>query len=290
MNSTQFAAWLQPPMPITSMYQRKPLIMGVLNVTPDSFSDGGRFFETNHAIQHAQTMIEQGADIIDIGGESSRPGAQPIDCEEELRRVIPVIEGIRAISDIMISIDTQKAAVMKSAVASGASMINDIYALQGPDALSSAARLNVTVSLMHMQGTTNAMHTNPTYTQPVVEEINDFFNNRISACLDAGIKHSNLILDPGIGFGKSVQHNLNILNQLSAFQRHKLPLLLGVSRKSTIGIITNKPVLERVPAGIATAVFATLQGVNIIRTHDISETKQALDMIDAIKEQGKKHD
>ena len=290
MNSTQFAAWLQTTMPFTSTYQRKPLIMGVLNVTPDSFSDGGRFLDPNHAFQHAQTMLEQGVDMIDVGGESSRPGAQAIHCDEELRRVIPVIERIRAISDIVISIDTQKADVMKAAVAAGASMINDIHALQGPDALSSAARLDVPVVLMHMQGTPQSMQVNPTYTHNIVEEINDFFESRVSACLSAGIKHSHIILDPGIGFGKSVQHNLHLLNQLAAFQRHKLPLLLGVSRKSTIGTITHKPVLERVSAGIATAVFAALQGVNIIRTHDVSETKQALDMIDAIKEQGKKHD
>ncbi|HBI21088.1 MAG TPA: dihydropteroate synthase [Legionella sp.] len=256
--------------------------MGVLNRTPDSFSDGGHFLEQHQAMQRARMMIEQGADIIDVGGESSRPGAVEISCAEELARVIPIIEAIRSISDICISIDTRKALVMKAAVAAGASIINDIQALRGVDALSVAAQLDVPVCLMHMQGMPDSMQTSPHYASGILDEINLFFEQRIQACVQAGISRERLILDPGFGFGKSVEHNLTLLNGLAAFQRHGLPLLLGVSRKSTLGAITQKPVDERGPAGIAAAVFAATQGVQMIRTHDVGETNQALQMLDAI--------
>ena len=290
MNSAQLTAWCHTTMPSSLTYLRKPLIMGILNTTPDSFSDGGRFLNPEHAYQQAQMMIEHGADIIDIGGESTRPGAQRISCNEELDRVIPVIERIRATSDIAISIDTQKAHVMEAAIHAGACFINDINALQSKDALSTAARLKMPICLMHMQGEPDSMQVNPTYTNNVVDEINNFFIHRIHACEEAGILRKHIILDPGVGFGKSVEHNLLILNQLSAFQIHGLPILLGVSRKSTIGVIISKPVLERLSAGLATAVFAALQGVTMIRTHDVAETKQALDMLDAIMKQDKTND
>jgi dihydropteroate synthase len=269
-------------MPSSQSYLRKPLIMGILNVTPDSFSDGGRFVDPAQAFQHAQSMIEQGADIIDIGGESTRPGAPRISDTEELERVIPVIERIQAASDTMLSIDTQKAYVMQEAVNAGAGFINDINALRSPDALSTAASLDLPICLMHMQGEPSSMQVNPTYTNHIIDEINAFFTRRIQACENAKIPREHLIIDPGIGFGKSVEHNLTILKHLSSFKVHQLPILLGVSRKSTIGVIIHKLVLERLSAGIAAAVFAALQGVTIIRTHDVAETKQALDMLDSI--------
>ena len=264
------------------MYRQKPLIMGVLNATPDSFSDGGRFLKRQDAAIRVERMIAEGADIIDVGGESSRPGATEVSCAEELARVLPVIECIRAISDICISIDTQKADVMKAAVLAGASFINDIHALQGRGALSVASQLDVPVCIMHMQGLPGFMQANPHYANSIIDEINHFFEQRIQACVDAGISRERLILDPGFGFGKSVEHNLSLMNGMAAFQRHGLPLLLGVSRKSTLGAITHASVGARGPAGIASAVFAALQGVRIIRTHDVGETNQALQMLDAI--------
>jgi dihydropteroate synthase len=285
VNSEQFYQWctqsFSPTVP-SSNYLRKPLIMGILNVTPDSFSDGGRFLAVNAAYQQAQCLIEQGADIIDIGGESTKPGADDVSCSEELERVIPVIERIRAVSDVCISIDTCKAAVMKAAVAAGASFINDIKALRAEGALQVAAELKVPVCLMHMQGVPKSMQENPYYANDVVDDINQFFQQRIEACLDVGMSRKNLMVDPGFGFGKSVQHNLCIVKRLVEFQQHGLPVLLGVSRKSTIGAILQKPVLDRLVGGIALEVVAALQGVSIIRTHDVGSTNQALQMVDAI--------
>ena len=260
----------------------KPLVMGILNVTPDSFSDAGNYLDPEAACRRAQAMIDQGVDIIDIGGESSRPGATPVSCENELDRVIPVIERIRSVSDVCLSIDTCKAAVMEAAVIAGASLINDINALQGEGALSAVARMTVPVCLMHMQGSPGTMQNNPRYSQDIIVEINQFFHERIEACEQAGIQRERLILDPGFGFGKSVQHNLLILKRLNEFQEHARPILLGVSRKSTLGAVLNKRALERMPGGLATAVYAVLHGVSIIRTHDVDETTQALQMIDAI--------
>ena len=256
--------------------------MGILNVTPDSFSDGGHFLDSRAAYLHAIHMIEQGVDIIDIGGESTKPGAEAISCAEELARIIPVIERIRAVSDICISVDTSKAEVMQAAIAAGASFINDVAALSGDDSLATAARLNVPVCLMHMQGVPKSMQDNPSYTDNVVDEINLFFQQRIDACLKAGFCREQLILDPGFGFGKSVQHNLSIVKRFSEFQQHGLPLLLGVSRKSTIGAVLQKGVSERLTGSIATEIVAALHGASIIRTHDVGETNQALQMVDAI--------
>lgn len=285
MNSEQFFQWCRSSKPSVvqpSILHPKPLIMGILNITPDSFSDGGTFIDKTLALQRTQEMIAQGADIIDIGGESTRPGATPISIQEELSRIIPVIEAIRATSDICISIDTHKAEVMSGAVASGATFINDIQALRGPQALETAAGLNVPICLMHMKGTPASMQKAPHYEIDVVLEINRFFEERIHACLNAGIPLTHLILDPGFGFGKTVSQNLRIVRQLNEFLIHGLPLLLGVSRKSTLGVVLDKAVDERLLGGIATATYAVLQGVSMIRTHDVEETKQALKMIDAI--------
>lgn len=275
MNSEQFKAWRQRSI-------RKPLIMGVLNVTPDSFSDAGQFLDPNAAVQQAFSMIEHGADIIDIGGESSKPGATAVSIEDELQRVIPVIEHIRSMHDICISIDTCKAEVMEAAVGVGASMINDINALRGAGALQVAARLDVPICLMHMQGTPETMQNNPQYAMDIIDEINQFFRQRIDACDQSGIARERLILDPGFGFGKSVQHNLRLLKRIAEFQQHGLPVLLGVSRKSTLGAILQKQVRERLSGGLAVAVFAALHGISIIRTHDVDETQQAFHMLDAI--------
>jgi dihydropteroate synthase len=256
--------------------------MGILNVTPDSFSDAGCFFHQQAALDRACVMIEEGADIIDIGGASSRPGAQPVSTEEELARVIPVIERLHAISDICISIDTDNAVVMSAAVHAGAGMINDIRALRAEHALSTAAGLNVPICLMHMQGNPATMQHNPSYTGDVIDEINQFFRQRIHACEQFGIPPQHMILDPGFGFGKSVHHNLLILKRLAEFNSHRRPILLGVSRKNTLGVVLQKSVSERLSAGLAAAVYTALQGVGIMRTHDVSETVQALSMLDAI--------
>lgn len=256
--------------------------MGILNVTPDSFSDGGRFIDVDRAYQHAMRMIEQGADIIDIGGESSRPGAQPVSSEEEAGRVLPIIQRICANSDVSISIDTSKADVMQSAVLAGATMINDITALRGPNALETAAHLNVPICLMHMKGSPCTMQENIDYKHDVLTELDHFFKARIDACLKAGIAPDKLILDPGFGFGKSVTNNLTLVNKLSRFHIHKRPLMLGVSRKNTLGLILEKNIDQRMIGGITMAIFAAMQGVSIIRTHDVDETQQALRVLDKI--------
>lgn len=276
MNKQQFLTWLKN--------QPNALVMGVLNVTPDSFYDGGRYTSLNSAYQRAQTMINEGVDIIDIGGESTRPGAKSPSDNEELDRVIPIIEHIRAASDICISIDTSKPLVMQEAVKVGANLINDVRALSQDSALSIVAKLNVPLCLMHMQGSPVSMQNNPQYTD-LIKEINLFFEQRILACLNAGIKREYIILDPGFGFGKSAAHNLLMIKQLNAFQQHHLPLLLGVSRKSTIGAILQQPPTKRLPGSLALAVFAVLQGVSIIRTHDVAEMRQALMMIEQINKE-----
>lgn len=258
--------------------------MGVLNITPNSFSDGGDYLDVNKACNHAFKMVEQGADLIDLGGEASNPygGYASVSVDEELSRIIPVILAIREGSDICLSIDTCKAEVMKEAIAAGASMINDIQALSGNDACQTARKLNVPICLMHMKGSPETMQDSPEYQEDVVDEINQFFRERISACVQAGIPDTQLILDPGIGFGKSMSHNLNILKHLSSFHQHRRPVLLGISRKRVIGEVLDKPIAERMIGSIAAAVYASMQGMAIIRTHDVDETNQALSMVDAI--------
>ncbi len=279
MNKEQFTVWLKTP-----ANQRNSLVMGILNVTPNSFYDGGHYITPSLAYDQAQAMIEQGVDLIDIGGESSKPGAEPVSLNDELDRVIPVIERVCASNDICVSIDTRKPAVMQAAIAAGAACINDISALMADDAVSTAARLQVPVCLMHMKGLPRDMQEAPHYDTHVVEEINDFFKQRIAICLEAGIARDRLILDPGFGFGKSVQHNIQLTRQFSAFQQHQLPLLLGVSRKSTIGAILKQTLADRLPGGLALAVYAVTQGASIIRTHDVAETKQALIILDVIRQ------
>lgn len=256
--------------------------MGVLNITPDSFSDGGAFFEHNLAIEHAHAMLEQGVDIIDIGGESTRPGAAFVPAEEELKRILPVIELIRQTSDVCISVDTWKPEVMQSAVKAGASMINDIRALSVDGALDTAASLDVPICLMHMQGMPSTMQNNPSYTKGILPELDAFFAERILACKKAGISSQRLFIDPGFGFGKTVHHNLLLLKSLHSLQKHGLPILVGFSRKSTIGHVLKTDISNRLNGSLSAAVYAAQHGASVIRTHDVIETKQALDMLDAI--------
>ncbi|MGD8927136.1 MAG: dihydropteroate synthase [Thioalkalispiraceae bacterium] len=261
----------------------KPRVMGVLNVTPDSFSDGGRFTNINSALQQARSMVDEGAAIIDIGGESTRPGAQAVDAQTELDRVIPIIERIAGELDVIISIDTSKATVMQHAIDAGAHMINDVAGLRGENALTTAAELQVPVCVMHMKGEPRTMQAAPDY-QDVVAEVIDFLASRKQACLDAGIGGDQIILDPGFGFGKTVQHNLEIMRGLPIIMELNSPILLGVSRKSTIGAILDRPVEQRLYGSLALASLASWFGVKIIRAHDIRATVDALETVYAVQQ------
>jgi len=260
-----------------------PIIMGVLNITPDSFSDGGRFFESQNAIDQAILMVEQGADIIDIGGESTRPGAPDVSEEDELNRVLPVIEALSGNINVPISIDTSKPVVMKRAVESGASIINDVFALRSDDALEMAASLGVDVCLMHMQGNPRTMQQNPRY-DDVVLEVKDFFAERIEACAKVGIKPESITLDPGFGFGKNLAHNVALLKNLSEFHEFGVSILAGLSRKSMIGaLLGDKEVDERMIGSVTAALIAADNGADIIRAHDVAETRDALRVWERIK-------
>jgi dihydropteroate synthase len=283
VNAKQFMGWLERQGQLSlDNFPEKPLIMGIVNVTPDSFSDGGKFLSMDRACERAFQLMTQGADLIDVGGQSTRPGAQPVSVDVELRRVIPVIEQIRVNSDICISIDTNKSEVMEAAVRAGADMINDVCALRSDGALAMAAKLAVPICLMHMQGNPHNMQEQPYYPHGVLEEVTQFFEERIAECEGAGIDSTHLILDPGFGFGKRVQENLLMVQKLNCFLAFKKPLLLGVSRKSTIGVVLAKEVGDRLIGSIAVAVYAALNGVGIIRTHDVDETNQALQMLNMI--------
>ncbi len=256
-------------------------VMGVLNVTPDSFSDGGRFVDTEKALAHAIAMAEAGAAIIDIGGESTRPGANDISEQQEIDRVVPIIQALRSEITIPISIDTSKAAVMKAAVQAGAGLINDVRALQDTDALLTAQQCDVSVCLMHMQGQPRTMQQQPHY-HDVVAEIIQFFRQRIDACLAAGINQDKIIIDPGFGFGKTTQHNLLLMKHLQQFKQLGVPILLGVSRKASIGELLNAPVNKRLAGSLAMATVAAMNGANIIRAHDVKETVDAMTMVNAL--------
>ena len=257
--------------------------MGILNVTPDSFSDGGRFVDIDTAKRHAERMAKDGASIIDVGGESTRPGAGSVSEAEELERVIPVIEAVQAVSDLPISIDTSKALVMREAVSSGAALINDVLALQEPGALLAAAELGVPVCLMHMQGRPRSMQHAPQY-DDVVSEVAAFLEERVSACVTAGIDRQRIIIDPGFGFGKTHAHNVELLANLRQLQKLDVPLLIGISRKSTLGEITGRDVEDRMAGSISAAVIAVMQGAKIVRAHDVKETMDALRVAQAVLE------
>ncbi|MGH7109188.1 MAG: dihydropteroate synthase [Stellaceae bacterium] len=254
----------------------RPLVMGVVNVTPDSFSDGGRWFDAAQAIAHGRALVKAGADILDIGGESTRPGAEPVSPEEEIRRIEPVVRELAA-SGAIVSIDTRRAAVMERALAAGARIWNDISALAGdPDSLARAARHRVPVVLMHMRGDPRTMQQDPVYASPLVEVL-DVLEARIAACAGAGIAPERLAIDPGIGFGKRVPHNLELIAGIGAFHALGCPVVLGASRKSTIARVSRgEPAEERLPGSLALGLFALGQGAQILRVHDVAETRQAL--------------
>lgn len=252
-----------------------PKIMGILNFTPDSFSDSGQFFQLDKALYHAEKMLNAGASIIDIGGESTRPMAEEVSLEQELERVIPLVEAIHQRFDCWISVDTSKAEVMQQAAEVGMDMINDIRALSEPNALHTAAQLNLPVCIMHMQGQPRTMQTAPQYND-VVQEVRSFLQKKIEQCYQAGIAPQHILIDPGFGFGKDVQHNYQLLAHLSEFADLGFPVLVGLSRKSMLGAILNKPVEQRLIASVTGALIAAQNGAKILRVHDVAETADAL--------------
>lgn len=259
-----------------------PFIMGILNATPDSFSDGGKFNTVEKALIQCEQMINNGADIIDIGGESTRPGAARVEKEEEINRVVPLIKELRKRFDILISIDTSKAAVAKTALDNGADMINDISGVSDPEMLEVIRSFKSSVCIMHMQGNPETMQKDPVYKKDVVHEIYDILNSRINTVIEAGLKRSQCIIDPGIGFGKTLEHNLKILKRIDEFKSLHCPLLLGTSRKSFIGSITGNSVDERLAGSLAT-ISASFPYIDIYRVHDVKETKDTLNILKAIK-------
>jgi dihydropteroate synthase len=256
--------------------------MGVVNVTPDSFSDGGRCYDGRAALAHAQALIEQGADILDIGGESTRPGAEPVSLEEERRRVIPVIEALAQCGRPM-SIDTRKPELMAEAISAGASLVNDVDALEGPGALATVAPASVAVCLMHKQGDPRTMQQNPYYSD-VVTEVRDYLKGRVDAALHAGIARERIVIDPGFGFGKTQQHNIALLRNLAELTALGVPVLAGLSRKAMLGRITGREPQDRVQASVAAALFAADRGAGILRVHDVTETRDALAVWWALKD------
>jgi dihydropteroate synthase len=261
----------------------RPLVMGVLNVTPDSFSDGGRHARLDDAVEHGVRMAQEGAAIIDVGGESTRPGAQPVGLAEELRRVVPVIERLRPRIQAVLSVDTSKPEVMRAAAAAGAGMINDVRALREPGALEAAAASGCAVCLMHMQGEPRTMQDSPGYLD-VVAQVRQFLRERVEACLAAGVSAERIVLDPGFGFGKTLQHNLELLRNLAELSVSGLPLLAGLSRKSIAGALTARPPHERVYGSVALAVVAALHGARILRVHDVTATVDALNVVCAVED------
>lgn len=255
-------------------------VMGILNVTPDSFSDGGQFNSLDAALFRAEQMVNEGATWLDVGGESTRPGAADVAEQEELDRVVPVIDALQRRFDVKISVDTSKAAVMAAAVSAGAAMINDVRALREPGALAVVAASNVLVCLMHMAGQPRTMQQAPAYDN-VVNDVKVFLQERIDACVAAGISAERIWLDPGFGFGKSVEHNYQLLAHLADFRSLGRPLLVGVSRKSMLGAVTGRDTNERLAASVSAATIAMLQGAEIIRVHDVAATVDAMKVVQA---------
>lgn len=256
--------------------------MGILNVTPDSFSDGGAFFDLEAALTHGRAMAGAGADLIDVGGESTRPGAAEVGLEEELRRVVPVVAALAPGLRVPVSVDTSRPEVMLAAVNAGASMINDVRALRRPGALATAARLGVPVCLMHMAGEPGTMQNAPAY-EDVVAQVCRFLAERVDACVGAGIPRERLLVDPGFGFGKSVAHNLALLARLDRLAGLGLPILVGISRKSLLGALTGRSPGERLAASLTAAVLAAQRGAQVLRVHDVAETADALRVLEAVE-------
>ena len=259
----------------------RPLVMGVVNVTPDSFYDGGRHAVAAAAIAHARQLAGEGADLLDVGGESSRPGAAPVTVEEELARILPVLEGIADLG-VPVSIDTTKPEVMRTVLARGAAMINDITALAAPGALELLVASDAAVCLMHMQGSPRTMQADPTYAD-VTAEVRDFLGARAATCIKAGIAHDRIVVDPGFGFGKTVEHNLTLLARLREIAALGFPVLAGWSRKSSLGRITGRPADDRLAASVAAAMLAVQRGAKIVRVHDVAATRDALAVLAAME-------
>jgi dihydropteroate synthase len=260
----------------------QPVVMGVVNVTPDSFSDGGRFFSVEAAVEHGVRLAGEGAALVDVGGESTRPGAEPVGAEEELERVIPVIERLRAATTAIISVDTSKAEVMRAAGAAGAGLINDVRALRGPGALAAAAASGCAVCLMHMQGEPRTMQRAPSYAD-VVTEVRAFLAGRVAESISSGLAPERLAVDPGFGFGKTLEHNLTLLRRLGELAADGPPVLVGLSRKSMLGTLTGRAAGERLYGSVALAVIAALNGARIIRAHDVAATVEALKVTAAVR-------
>ncbi len=250
----------------------RPLVMGVVNVTPDSFSDGGRYLDPEAAISHARRLIDEGVELLDVGGESTRPGAAPVPEEEELRRILPVVAALR---DFPVSVDTRRPGVMRAVLDAGASMINDIQALQAPGAIDAVAKSGCGICLMHMQGEPQSMQREPRY-EDVVKEVGDFLAQRIAACEKAGIARDRIVADPGFGFGKTPAHNLTLLKHLPGFAGLDVPILAGWSRKSSLGRITGRDTGQRLAGSLAAALLALLGGARILRVHDVKETRDVV--------------
>lgn len=259
----------------------RPLVMGVVNVTPDSFYDGGRYADAGAAIDHARRLAAEGADLLDIGGESTRPGSTGVEAEEELRRLLPVLDSLVALG-VPVSVDTTKPEVMRVAIEHGAAMINDVTALAAPGALESVAGSEAGVCLMHMQGEPRTMQVAPTY-QDVVGEVGGFLAVRAAACVAAGVAPDRIVIDPGFGFGKTPEHNLELLRQLDRIAALGYPVLAGWSRKSTLGRITGRPAEERLAASLAAALIAVQRGARIVRVHDVAATRDALAVLAAVQ-------
>jgi dihydropteroate synthase len=260
----------------------EPVVMGVLNVTPDSFSDGGELASPEAALRQARRMAEAGAAILDVGGESTRPGAREVGTGEELDRVLPVVEALVAELELPVSVDTSKPEVMREAIAAGAAMVNDVRALQAPGALAAVAGSQAAVCLMHMQGEPRTMQVDPCY-RDVVAEVHAFLAARVEACETAGIGRERVVVDPGFGFGKTLEHNLTLLAGLREFARDGLPVLAGLSRKSMIGALTGRSVRERLAGSVALAALAVANGASIIRAHDVAETVDAVKVSAAVR-------
>lgn len=260
----------------------RPVVMGVLNVTPDSFSDGGRFLAVESAVAHGLRLVEEGAAIIDVGGESTRPGATPVAADEEIRRVLPVVERIhQAAPQVIISVDTSKPEVIRQVAAAGAGLLNDIRAFQEPGALEVAAAAGCALCLMHMQGDPRTMQRAPSYVD-VVKEVKAFLTDRAQACCAAGVSPERIVIDPGFGFGKTLEHNLVLLRHLRELVSGEWPVLVGLSRKSIVGTLTGRPAGERVHGSVALAVIAAMKGARIIRAHDVAATVDALKVVAAV--------
>ncbi|HVP33536.1 MAG TPA: dihydropteroate synthase [Steroidobacteraceae bacterium] len=257
--------------------------MGIVNVTPDSFSDGGRFLDSEAAVRHGVRLAEEGAALIDVGGESTRPGAAPVGLEEELRRVVPVIERLRSATEAVISVDTSKPEVMRAAAAAGAGLVNDVRALREAGALEAAVESGCAVCLMHMRGEPRTMQLAPVY-RDVVGEVGAFLAERVRACRAAGLSAEQLVVDPGFGFGKTLDHNLTLLRGLRELASAGPPVMVGLSRKSLVGKLTGRPGGERVLGSVVLAVMATLAGARIVRAHDVAATVEALKLVAAVRE------